>query len=115
MGLSLTATSILTLCRWGANVTSRLHFDGLDNLYVVLGGRKTVHLYPPWDAAVRPSPWAEGSLNNRAALGSILLRQPGCRCTATTASQPEPLRPLVAELGPLDALFIPRCVFPPCR
>jgi hypothetical protein len=95
---------------WGANVTSRLHFDGLDNLYVVLGGRKTVHLYAP--QTVRPSPYTEGGLNNHADVGSILFRVLGCRCASSTGERrttDERLRPLVAELGAMDALFIPRC------
>ena len=77
---------------------------------MVLGGRKTVHLYAP--QTVRPSPYTEGGLNNHADVGSVLLRVPGCPCASSSSERrtdDEPLRPLVAELGAMDALFIPRC------
>ena len=35
----------------GRCVTSRIHFDGLDNLHYVLAGRKRVRLWSPWDTA----------------------------------------------------------------
>eukprot|EP00899_Mesostigma_viride_P018267 jgi/Mesvir1/26441/Mv16124-RA.4 len=58
----------------GTSATSRIHFDALDNLHILLAGRKVFHLYPPTDiGCIYPEPWTEGSLNNFSALGSVLL------------------------------------------
>ncbi|MCO5569584.1 hypothetical protein L7F22_023299 [Adiantum nelumboides] len=45
----------------GSLVTSRIHFDALDNLHVCLSGGKIVHLYPPSELPnMYPEPWNEG-------------------------------------------------------
>ncbi|MCO5611620.1 hypothetical protein L7F22_065874 [Adiantum nelumboides] len=58
----------------GSLVTSRIHFDALDNLHVCLSGGKIVHLYPPSELPnMYPEPWNEGSLNNFSQIGSVIL------------------------------------------
>uniref|UniRef100_A0A7S0QY96 JmjC domain-containing protein n=1 Tax=Pyramimonas obovata TaxID=1411642 RepID=A0A7S0QY96_9CHLO len=80
---------------WGRSVTSRLHFDAMDNLYTMVHGVKTFHLYPP--GAVRPEPWHADRLNNQASAGSVLAPN----LAASTLS------PLAVQLAPGDSLFIP--------
>lgn len=63
---------------WIGNiVTSRLHFDALDNLHVCFFGSKVVHLYSPWDTKyLYPEPWKKDGLNNWSSLPSILSADP---------------------------------------
>jgi hypothetical protein len=42
---------IMTPCNGFDAYTTFLHFDDDDNMHVVLRGKKTVLLYPPWDTA----------------------------------------------------------------
>ncbi|KAH7387441.1 hypothetical protein KP509_16G023300 [Ceratopteris richardii] len=45
----------------GCLVTSRIHFDSLDNLHVCLSGTKILHLYPPSELSnLYPEPWKPG-------------------------------------------------------
>ncbi|KAI5066943.1 hypothetical protein GOP47_0017471 [Adiantum capillus-veneris] len=58
----------------GSLVTSRIHFDALDNLHVCLSGKKIVHLYPPSELPnLYPEPWNKGLLNNFSQIGSAIL------------------------------------------
>ena len=46
----------------GAIVTSKIHFDALDNVHVCLSGKKVLHLYSPLDLPdLYPEPWDKGS------------------------------------------------------
>lgn len=55
----------------GAAVTSRLHFDALDNVHCVWAGKKTVLLFSPFDACVAHVPRERGAGNNWAAAQSV--------------------------------------------
>ncbi|KAH9312319.1 hypothetical protein KI387_027354, partial [Taxus chinensis] len=58
----------------GAIVTSRIHFDALDNVHVCISGKKIIHLYPPSALLyLYPKPWREGALNNFSSIESIFL------------------------------------------
>eukprot|EP00850_Spirogloea_muscicola_P013076 SM000087S23358 [mRNA] locus=s87:246084:248724:- [translate_table: standard] len=59
----------------GSSVTSRIHFDALDNVHICISGSKVFHLYSPWDMGnLYPTRWQAGALNNTSAAQSILLR-----------------------------------------
>ncbi|KAK3236646.1 hypothetical protein CYMTET_53234 [Cymbomonas tetramitiformis] len=89
---------------WGLNVTSRLHFDGMDNLYIVLYGCKTFHLYPPFDDTILPEPWKAEGLNNKARLGTTLEPNEGSTVPPCDGQRGQ-LH--VAKVGPNEALVIP--------
>lgn len=55
----------------GAAVTSRLHFDALDNIHTVWAGRKVANLYSPFDSCVVHASRQPGALNNWAAAQSV--------------------------------------------
>lgn len=58
----------------GAIVTSRIHFDALDNVHACISGTKLFHLYPPSALTnIYPNPWKEGALNNFSSIESIFL------------------------------------------
>lgn len=87
----------------GSLVTSRIHFDALDNVHVCISGKKVVHLYSPSELPnLYPEPWNEGSTNNFSQIGSALI-----------ASQKEHARyfqiskRFTTELNPGEAIFIP--------
>ena len=85
-------------------------------MYVMLHGRKTFHLYSPWDKRIKPNSWEHDSLNNTASIGSVLAHPPSMLSTPQSQDNTETstIKPvcdtqaLTVELGPFECLFIPR-------
>jgi ribosomal protein L16 Arg81 hydroxylase len=75
-----------------------MHFDVPDNLYVVVSGRKRFTLVPPRDSwNVRARPLLSGQA-----------QYAGVDPEAPPDARYARAHPRVAELGPGDALYIPR-------
>jgi lysine-specific demethylase 8 len=79
-------------------IVSPMHFDVPDNLYVVVSGRKRFTLVPPRDSwNVRARPLLSGQA-----------QYAGVDPEAPPDARYARAHPRVAELGPGDALYIPR-------
>eukprot|EP00249_Psilotum_nudum_P019383 c27223_g1_i4 orf=197-1408(+) len=86
----------------GALVTSRLHFDALDNVHVCLSGKKLFHLYSPkYLPNMYPDPWREEALNNFSSIQSVFLADPALHPRFFYA------KCLKAEIREGEAIFIP--------
>lgn len=71
----ITKDAIIQRNLWvGAIVTSRIHFDALDNVHSCISGTKLFHLYPPSALTyLYPNPWKQEALNNFSSMESIFL------------------------------------------
>eukprot|EP01018_Ginkgo_biloba_P025785 Gb_02948 [translate_table: standard] len=100
----ITEDTIVQRNLWvGAMVTSRIHFDAMDNIHVCLSGKKLFHLYPPSALPyLYPKLWREGALNNFSSMETIFLANP-----VTHADFFLNVKCWRAEVEPGEAILIP--------